>query len=404
MKKITVFLLMLSVCLVPKGTYAKSYDASQLPIVTRNVPEWSNEYLTVINNWKGMFVKSVSGDLPPILSVITSINGKNAKGMSEEDFNDLMMSQDKSTIEYMTKSKGANVKKQCTIKYNKSIYWAEGITMTDPDLFPENIAMRNIKNASAFDFCTFSFQIGNVSEFDEANVLEAAGKSLSQFGFAKAEDGNHSDMVLSLSWGKDEYNGNKVTLNILDGDRLREGVERVLWALDVSDLSGTTKNQETAIKTALNRYCGNFPFDQPVYSLSITTLGIAFANEQSVSTGKVLEVLKNSNAYEKGLRGGNAILGAYAGYNSNLYWTQTRRYYFKPNRRDRQKNWGVDLLLILPIVPQFTYNNANHYLIDNKLRGGMNSRNHFKVKDNYGKKITMYAPFKMSTFNFKYIR
>ena len=60
---------------------AKSYDASQLPIVVRNIPEWSNEYPTVINNWKGLMVKSHNGELPPLLAVVTTINGKDTKSM-----------------------------------------------------------------------------------------------------------------------------------------------------------------------------------------------------------------------------------------------------------------------------------------------------------------------------------
>ena len=84
---------------------------------------------------------------------------------------------------------------------------------------------------------------------------------------------------------------------------------------------------------------------------------------------------------------------------------ENRRYYFKPNKKDRQKNWGVDnLLFLLPIIPQFTYNNANHYLIDNKLRGYAYSKNHFKVRNTYGRKFSVYAPFEKRTFNLKYIR
>jgi len=373
----------------------------QLPIVVRNIPEWSNDYPTVINNWKGMFVQSVNGELPPVLSVVISLNGKETKGMKEEAFNDFLMSQSTSKIEYLIKKEGANVKKECTIKYHKSIYWAEGVTMNDPDAFAENIVIRNTKNASVFSLNTFAYKTGDIIGLDEAAVLEAAGKSLARLGFKKIDDFNKSDMVLVLTKGRDSNNGHKVTLNILDGKKLLSGVERALWSLDVTDINGDIKKQEGLIKTALSKNCSNFPFDIPTYSQSIYTLGIAFESEQAVTSGKTLEILKNSDAYDKGLRRGDAIIGAYAGYTSIVYYTKTRRYYFKPNKRNRQKNWGVDLFLFLPIIPQFTYNNSDTYLTDGIWRG---SKNHFKVRNTNGRKFSVYAPFEKRTFNFKYIK
>lgn len=405
MRKVNLILILLF-CILHINVFAKSYDASQLPIVVRNIPEWSNDYPTVINDWKGMFVQSVNGELPPILSVVTSINGQNTKGMNEDTFNDVLMSQSKSKIEYLVKKDGNNVKKECTIQYHKSIYWAEGITMNDPEAFAENISIKNTKNASVFSLNTFAYKTGILTELDEVAVLEAAGKSLIRLGFKKDDNANKSDMILVLSKGRDNYNSQKITLKILDGKKLRSGAERVLWSLDVTDINGDLKRQESLIKTALSKNCSNFPFDIPTYSQSIYTLGIAFESEEAVSSGKTLEILKNSDAYDKGLRSGDAIIGAYAGggYSAGIIM-ENRRYYFKPNKKDRQKNWGVDnLLFLLPIIPQFTYNNANHYLIDNKLRGYAYSKNHFKVRNTYGRKFSVYAPFEKRTFNLKYIR
>lgn len=399
----TIFVLLLG-CFLPSNSLAK-YDASQLPIVVRNLPEWSNEYLTVINNWDGMVANSIEGQLPPLLSVVISINGKNTKGMDEETFNNLLMSQEQSIIEFLIKKDGSNERNHCTISYHQSIYWAEGFEMIFPKAFPENISMKNIKNASVFSFNTFAYRIGNMTEIDEASILEAAGKTLIKLGFRKISDISSADMVLELSKGRDEFNGYKITLNVLDGSKLRDGIERALWSLQVSDLSNNLKEQEGTLKTALNKHTNNFPFDMPTYSESINTIGIAFKSEQAVSTGKTLKILKGSDAYEKGLRSGDAIVGAYAGYStSNFVYTKTRRYYFKPNKKDRQKNWGVDLFLILPIIPQFTFNNANHYLVDGAWRGGNDSRNHFKVKAGNGNTFVVKAPFTTKRFNLKYIR
>jgi hypothetical protein len=404
MKKVSCLILILLLSLIHVHVFAKSYDASQLPIVVRNIPEWSNEYPTVINDWKGMFVQSVTGELPPVLSVVISLNGKDTKGMNEETFHELLMSQSKSQIEYLIKQNGSNVKKECVIQYHKSIYWAEGVTMTDPTPFQENIAIKNIKNASVFNLNTYAYQTGVLTELDETSVLDAAGKALSRLGYKKIENQNNSDMILVLSKDRDDYNGHKITLNILDGKKFRIGVERILWSLDITDINGNLKTQEGAIKTALNTNCANFPFDIPTYSQSIYTLGIAFESQQAVSSGRTVEILKNSDAYDKGLRSGDAIIGAYSGVTSVIWYTITRSYYFKPNKRNRQKNWGANMILILPIIPKFAYNNAETYLSDNTPRGGLFSLNHFKVRDSYGRTFSVYAPFERRKFNLKYIK
>lgn len=403
MKKVAIlFFLFL---LIQMKVFGTSFESSQLPIVVRNIPEWSNEYPTVINNWKGMLVRSVNGELPPVLSVIVKLNGKNTSGMTAEMFHNLMMSQAESHLEYLVKEEGANVTKECTIRYHKFIYWAEGVEMNDPEAFPENIVIKNIKNASVFGYNTFSYKIGNVPELDEMSVLDAAGKSFARLGFKKVENGASADMIFELVKGRDKSNGYTVSLNVLDGEKISSGITRVLWSIDITDLSHGIKQNEREIKTLLNKMCTNFPFDMPTYSQSIYTLGIAFESRQAVSTGNILEILKSSDAYDRGLRSGDAIIGAYAGYNASspLYIT-TRRYYFKPNKKNRQKNWGVDLFLLLPIIPQFTFNNSETYLTDGKWRGGSDSKNHFKVRNRYGKKFTVSAPFEKRLFNFKYIR
>lgn len=398
---VLVFLLAsLGICETP----AKSYDATQLPLVVRNMPEWSNEYPTVINNWDGMTLTSLEGELPPLLSVVTSINGTDTKNMSEDNFNDLLMSQGKCSVEYLIKRNGTNIKKGCTLSYYTSVYWAEGINMNSPDAFPEDITIKNIKNASFFSLNTFSYKVGGLDEIDEVGVMEAAGKTLSKFGFKKVDDVESADMLLELSKSRDEYNGYQIILNVIDGNAIRNGIRRNLWTLQVSGLNDNFKSQQSVIKIALNKQCNNFPFDVPTYRQSIHTLGMIFKSEDAIPSGKTLMILKGSDAYDKGLRSGDAIIGAYAGYSWSTLLTKTRRYYFKPNKSDNSTNWGVDLFIILPVIPQFTYNNAYHYLVDNTWRGGDNSKNHFKIKNTYGRKYSVSAPFEERRFNFKYIK
>ena len=397
------FLLLLLLGQTPWTASARNYNRAHLPLVVRVMPEWSNEYPTVINNWDGLFLNSFKGELPPLLSVVVSIDGKDTKGMNEETFNSLLLSQGQCTIEYLVKENGANLKRRCEMSYCPTIFWAEGIDVDEPGTFPENIGMKNIKNSSAFSFNTYGFSVSGEMDMDENGILEVAGKALDRLGYKKTEEAENADLLLQLQKGRDEYNGYAITLNILDGAKYLNKIERVVWSLQVSGLNGDQKTLERGVKKALNRFCSNFPFDIPTYSQSFTTLGIAFENEQAVPGGKTFKVLKGSDAYDKGLRSGDAVIGAYAGGDTNVIFTKTRRCYFKPNKKDKQKNWGVDLFLILPVIPQFTYNNAYHYLSDNTWRGGTGSNNHFKVRSTNGNKFTVNAPFDSKRFNLKFI-
>lgn len=404
MRRFHYFLFFFYLVLFPVSrTKAQPYDYSQLPIVVRNVPEWCSDYPTVINNWNGMFIRSIEGTLPPVLSVVTSINGNSTKGMTIEHFNSLLMSRTSSNIQYSIKEEGNNKIKNCIIKYYKNIYWPEGITMDVPEKFNPNISIKNIKNSSVFNYSTFAYLIGSLTEIDEENVLKEVEKGLNSFGFIRSDDTSKADMIITLSKGRDEYNGYSYTLTLLDGKRLNEGIERAIWTLNISNINND--NVERILKESIFKSILNFPFDQPAYSTSIETLGVAFDSKETVKSGRILHVLKGTDAYNKGLRGGDLITKAYAGarYGSPL-WSKLRRYYFKPNRDDGDKNWGVDLLLFFPIIPQFTYNNATTYLSDSKRRGGSGSGNHFNVRKSSGYSIIMDAPFQMSTLLFKYIR
>ena len=196
MKK-SIYLFLLFLFLFEGQVRAEAFDVSQLPIVVRTMPEWMKNYPTVINNWDGKFITSVEGELPPLLSVITSINGKDTKGMKESEFNTLLLSQSASNISYLIKKGGKNISCQCTIHYHPSIYWAEGITLNDPEPIPDNITMKNMKGASVFSFNTFAFRTGNIEGINEEEVLKAASRSLSKMGYVQIEDEEKADIVVS---------------------------------------------------------------------------------------------------------------------------------------------------------------------------------------------------------------
>lgn len=381
---------------------ARAYVEDELPIVVKNIQEWSADYPTVANNWDGMLVQSLEGELPPILSIITSINGMNTKGMKAEAFNNILMNNGKATLEFQKKEKGGFTTGKCVIKYHTSLYWGEGMNLLYPDAFPEDISMKGSKGTQFFNIKTYDFLITSETGLDEAALLDAAGRALRAKGLAKATD-NRPDILLTLTTGKDQWNGTSVILNIIDGEKQRQGITQIVWSLEISSLKKDIKESQASIKSSISKYCANYPFDTPAFSNAVTTLGIAFNSQKEMYTGRVVEVLKGTDAYEKGLRGGDIIKSGYEG--ADLYLIGgARKHWFIAGKKHHRKNWTVAWLMYLPIFPHYYKNDAEHYLIRGGDGSGILNKCHFKIRKAQGGNITVPAPFVEKTFYFTYMR
>lgn len=381
---------------------AKDYAEDELPIVVKNLQEWSADYPTVINNWDGMLVQSIEGNFPPILSIVTSINGRDTKGMSRVDFNNLLMSDGKAMLEYQKKQKGTVIIDRCTITYHTSIYWGEGMNMEYPEAFPEDIKIKSSKNIQFFNLNTYDLLIGTETGLDESTLLDAAGRALRARGLAKAEN-NQPDILISLTTGKDQWNGTTVILNMLDGEKRKQGISQVIWSLEISNLKKDIKESQPTIKSAISKYCANYPFEMPAFSHEVRTLGIAFNSHEEMYTGRVVEVLKGTDAYTKGLRGGDIILSGYVG--ANLYPIGgARKHWFIAGKKHDAKNWNINWIMWLPILPTYWKNDAEHYLIEDGGADGFVDKCHFKIQKAQGRKTKINAPFIEKKFLFTYMR
>lgn len=400
MNKYVLLFAVFCVCNVFNAS-AKRYSDDQLPVVVRNLQEWSWEYPTVVNNWNGLFVTNVTGELPQMMSVITSINGKSTKGMSAESFNDLLMQNGQAILEYSQKEKGSDVKRTCTIQYPISFYWAEGMNMTYPEALPDYIKLANDKSVEFSKYNTFSFDESKSNlGIDMKRLIEAVTKVFTHKGLALVE--NNGDITMSFKKSKDQYNGTCITLNLFDA---KSNQNKSVWSMTINDLSENLTNDLTSVIRNISTYCINYPFETPVFCKSVETLGIAFESKESVGTGRVVNVLKGTDAYEKGLRGGDVITKAYHGASYNGSWYNSRKYWFKNTKRDQAKNWGIDFLYgIIPIWPHYKKNESEHYLVMSYVGGSNFSKNHFQVKKQAGSKVKMNAPFSSHTYSFSYIR
>lgn len=381
---------------------ARNYTEDELPVVVKNIQEWSADYPTVANNWDGMLVQSLDGTLPPILSIITSINGTSTKGMKTEAFNNILMSKGRATLEFQKKEKGGFASGKCSIVYHTSLYWGEGMNMLYPEAFPSDVSIKGSKSIQFFNINTYDFLITQETGLDETILLDAAGRALRAKGLVKAEN-DQSDILLTLTTGKDQWNGTSVILNILDGEKHRQGITQVIWSLEMSNLKKDIKESQSAIKSSISKYCANYPFESPAFASEVTTLGIAFNSQEEMYTGRVVEVLKGTDAYTKGLRGGDIIKSGYEG--TDLYpLGGARKHWFIAGRKHRQKNWSVSWIMWLPIIPHYWRNNVEHYLIMGGEGNGILNKCHFKIKKSQGGNITVLAPFRSKKFYFTYMR
>ncbi len=313
-----------------------------------------------------------------------------------------MMSKGSSTLEYQKKEKGEVTSGKCAITYHTSIFWGDGMNMEYPEVFPSDISIKNNKSTQFFSLNTYEIQVGQETGLDEKAILDVAGRALRAKGLAKAENGK-PDILLTLTTGKDQWNGKSVILNMLDAEKHRNGITQVIWSLEISGLKKEIKESLPTIKSAISKYCANYPFEMPAFCNEVNTIGIGFESKETMYTGRVIEVLKGTDAYKKGLRGGYTLLSGYEG--ADLYPIGgARKHWFIAGRKQNQKNWSVLWILYLPIIPNYWRNETEHYLSYGGDGNGILNKRHFKIKNSQGKKFTVLAPFFSKTFNFTYIR
>ena len=287
----------------------KHYSEEQLPVVVKCVDEWSNDYLTVINNWNGILIDSLEGELPPVMSIITSINGKNAKGMEVQTFNDILMDNGSAELEFMKLRNGETIVKKCTITFQPTIYWIGGLTVEYPEDFPEYINIRNKKGIEFYKYRTFRYVLQSFKDLDEKSILETATAVLKTKGLEKVDNEN-SDLALLLETGKDQWNGATIILNILDGNKLGQGISQVLWSVEISGLSKQLQESITFINTNISKYLSNYPFDIPSFCNKVSTIGLGSESEASFLEGKLSKVLVGTIFYKAGIRSGDILLKA----------------------------------------------------------------------------------------------
>ncbi len=429
-----------------------NYTENQNFIEVVRFEQWGRDYLTVANNWDGLCSEVVKGELPPLLAVVTAINGITTKDMSREEFY-REAANGTVVLDYLVKLGGKNVQKQ--VELMPKNYHLAFTKLTAPIGQPININIVNDTEVDYFDYNTFDVVATGDDKLVDKNILDILSQPFIERGMKR--DSKNPDVIFTVekslqqttnsvyvpesqqvvttgfttTYGKNKKTGkayttttakNKVyrsggythtgvsatfhlSFSILKNDTTKTLEEKpVIWKLDYNRFASTAINVIGEASSQISFWCAQYPFNKPTFSYELETSGIAFESEEAVKTGEVLDVLPESNAYSKGLRGGDRILKVYAPGVYALILGQTKVTHFNV---ESQKKQTSSAYLLFGFIPIGTYKYENcavtggNYLTED--RGGSTRRKFKVLKKETGKKTKIKAPFKAMTRNYEYI-
>ena len=445
----------LAVVILSLGAHAQN------AIEVQRFQQWGREYLTVTNNWNGIFATVVKGELPSVLSVITEINGLSTTEMTPEDFYRQLTSKEQCMLAYQQKQNGVNTPKNCIITPRMNYYLAEGVETISPFEKPDNINISSDIDVDFFKYSTYDVSVTGSDPLTDKNILERLcqvfeGRGMKRnqetpdvyFTVAKSLQQSTNSVYVpktsqvvntgsTSSWQKNIFTGKQylatqqhyttvssggythtnvnatfhLIFTVFDGERVRRKEnEPVVWRLDYNEFSSNAIDLMESVNTGVAYWCMNYPFAQPMFSYSINTVGVAFSSPDDIITGQVIDVLPGTDAYEKGLRGGMTIERAYQHGAWTFVGAHNKRTYFKANSY-KKKNGGFLIPILegwipIPLVfPLKTKNVPTEYLTKKRTRmvSSRTPKQYFVVRDGDGSTFKIRAPFEKAQYNYEYI-
>lgn len=383
---------------IPQMLYSQTsgFSEEELPILVKRLYQWSKDYPTVTNNWNGMLATVESGEIPTILSVITEINGKSTKNMTEDEFYSILMSDYRCKLNYQKKVRGEIKSLECSLSYHKHLYWQGGLGLEWPEDFPANVKYTVDRRVEFFKYLTFDCMPNSNSEIEETAILDVVSRALKGNGMVRTSE--NPDLIIKMDLTKVDGNGVTCAVCVLDAKTDCE-----VWRLDYSGLNGTFDKIFKAIKANIGTHVEIFPFAEPTYSYKLTTAGVAFESHDEMYMGRVVHVLPGCDAYNKGLRGGDIVLKGYFGGEYNITTYEGRKIWFKAGKKQGHKNFSFSMFGPIPF-PFYKTNDVERFLLDYQSSFASSSKSHFVVKKTDGTKVKMASPMQCQTYNLVYIR
>lgn len=427
------------------------------PLEAKRFKQWGHKYLTVTNNWNGLFADVQSGELPHALSLLTAVNGETTEEMTPEAFDNLISKGGTFTIDYIEKDNGIDQVKQVVFKANTN--YMDGLAKQAPTQKPATINLAADADIDFFDYNTFDYIIDGNDKLTDKGIMEALAAAFENRGLKR--DTENPDLVFKMekqftqnsnstyvpetshivntgstasTWRDrkgnihvNTYQNNQVvrsggytrttntsSLHLLfvayDGKKYRENPESmpVVWKLDYSGFFGSFVDMMSVIKTDVYYWCCCYPFAEPKFSYGIQTRGIMFKSYDDQPTGEIAYVLKGTDAYNKGLRGGDKIMKIYKGGYYLIFYLTGKSTYFKADAfKEKSKSWVMPAAYVpipIPLPRKVTLHNYN-YLGEDIGRRNINTKPlHYEIRDSSGQEKEIRSNgFALTTFNYEYI-
>ncbi len=386
------------------------------------------------------------------MSVVTSVNGNSTKEMTDNEFYNECSKNENVELTYLQKINGKNVEKKVSLTKKPEYYIPGGLTKTLPMEKPSTVNMAADTDFDFFDFNTFDFKVEGDDKLMDRSILEALGEVFKRRGLKR--DKENPDLIFTVKKSlqqttnsvyvpetqqvvntgytsavkKNVFTGknyvsttahNKVVrsggythtgvsatfhleFTILKNDSVQAEDELpVVWKLDYNKFSSSAIDVLGETKDDVSYWCSQYPFGKPMFSYQMSTTGVFFESEDAYWNGEVLDVLPGTDAYNKGLRGGDKILKAYEPLLTTLVCTFAKSSYFKAGYQKRLWSSFWFYCVPIPYARKNSYLKGKDYLTLHKPI--FMPKAYFKVLQGDGEKRKMRAPFDVSRYYYEYI-
>lgn len=427
------------------------------PIEVKRFKQWGHKYLTVTNNWDGLFAVVESGELPPTLALITAVNGESTEEMTPEAFDKKLSQGGDFTIDYIEKDNGVNHTKQVVFKANN--YYLSELTKLTPNEKPATINLVSDNDIDYFDYNTYDFILEGDDKLTDKEIYETLATSFENKGLKRSTE--NPDLIFKMektfhqnssstyvpesrqvvntgsttsTWrdkkgnihvntyqnnqtvrtGGYTHTTNTSSLHVLfiayDGKKYRENPESmpIVWKMDYNSFFNSFVDMMSIMRTNVSYWCNCYPFAEQKFSYSIQSRGVFFKSYEDQITGEIVDVLKGSDAYNKGLRAGDKIMKIYDKGSYLIFLLWGRATYFKA---DSYEEKGKQLIMPAAYIPipipfhrkytlcKYDYLGSN---ISNAI--SMSSTHNYEILDSSGQKTKIRSNgFELSTYNYEYI-
>ena len=366
-------------------------------------------YLTVANNWNGLYVNVINGELPPCLAVVTEINGQSTIDMSEESYYRILSSGQDITMKYMLKEKGQNKQKECTFQIKKDYYLP--VSLEASGFTPNNVNITLAGECDLFKYNTYDFVVTGNDKLVNKEVCEALSSVLEQRGMKRDKQTPDLVMIVSeqssqssnsvyvpktsqvvntgsnTSYYKDKkgklhanttqnyttvssggytHTDNNTAINVIirlaDGVKYRENSEdpELVWKMEYNGFFNSIVRLMDVVRNDVSHWFLSYPFDNYVFSHSVKTRGVAFRSLEDMRSGKIIDVLPNTDAWNSGLRAGCKIEKVkFGGAYMILWWIFPRTKFKADSYKKKFTNWWIPCYFV-PIPIPFPYTTTNH--------------------------------------------